>query len=66
MMRVGQKCWVYHPIVQKIEEGVIVSRNGLGFRVLCDSRRERPYDFLFHEVFPTREELCEHYRKIFE
>lgn len=57
---------MYHPIVQKIEEGVIVNRNGLGFRVLCESRRERPYDFLYHEVFPSREALCEHYRKIFE
>lgn len=65
-MKPGDKVWVFCGdrieafIVTKIDEnlvfGEIVHRGST--RNICI---ERPYP-----IFPTREALCEHYRKIFE
>lgn len=66
-MKTGDRCWVYHYLVQEIEEGVITYMDGLSIAVKT-KRRERPYIFVNNgcEVFPSREALCEHFKKIFE
>ena len=66
-MKAGDRCWVYHYLVQEIEEGVVAENDGNYIKVRTASR-ERPYVFVNNgcEVFPTREALCEHFRKIFE
>ena len=68
-MKPGDKVWVWAPYASantgKIESGAIVDDDGT-FASVRLSGRERPYPFLSSECFPTREALCEHYRKIFE
>lgn len=66
---VGGECWVWncqaHWNTGSIERGVIVSMDEYHCSVRLKNR-ERPYEFLACEVFPTRRALCEHYRKVFE
>ena len=72
-MKPGDKAWVYLNLVQAIQEVTV--------REVRDDMVDVAWDFtdddrgeirhcsmnLFAtEVFPTREALCEHYRKIFE
>lgn len=65
MINVGDTVWVYQYLVQEIEEGVVTGVDGCYVDVRTASR-ERPYTFVWHEVFPTRDALCEHYRRIFK
>ena len=69
-MKPGDKVWVFDAEWQKIrkvtivEECLPVYQIGLRYRVrFYDGSTEQ---FNSSEVFPTREALCEHYRKIFE
>lgn len=69
-MKPGDKVWVWNAWAEKsrqIEQGTLVGytkgEEGVTVRL---AGRERPYNFLASECFPTREALCEHYRKIFE
>lgn len=70
-MKPGDKVWVWSPWAHRytgvIEEGVLVDQDINGpFAYVRLSSRDLPYTFFKDEVFPTREALCEHYRKIFE
>lgn len=61
-MKVGDKVWWYDARTQTIECSEAISVNEHGGIVYT-------YDKAFglgREAFPTREALCEHYRKIFE
>lgn len=68
-MKVGDKAWIWSPLayknIGKIEQGEVaeISEDQVWLRLSC---RKTPYSFFRDEVFPTREALCEHYRKIFE
>ncbi len=69
-MKQGDKVWVWNAWAERekqIECGELVgyTPGEEGVKVRLD-RRERPYNFFAWECFPTREALCEHYRKIFE
>lgn len=61
--------WVYNVNTQKVEEreclGVEIEN---GHEYWAVQYEQFPYIMLpaYVEVFPTREALCEHYRKIFE
>ena len=66
-MKPGDKVWVWNALgsrTHQIESGTLLDIGYMAYVKLSD--RERAYVFLADEVFPTREELCEHYRKIFE
>ena len=71
-MKKGDKVWVYLNMVQAIEK--VTVREVYGCRVevawvFWDDLGDRHrclMDFLVTELFPTREALCEHYRKIFK
>lgn len=70
-MKPGDKVWVWNAWGEKkhqIEQGILVSTvpGCVDAWVQMPQFRARPYHFLREEVFPTREALCEHYRKIFE
>ena len=68
-MKPGEKVWVFNYATQKIEQvkvasmtvdgksGIYMRGGDFGYAVSF-----RPY----YDAFPTREALCEHYRKIFE
>lgn len=61
-MKPGDKVWVFDARTQTIECGTAVE---------VDERAGNVYTYdkmlwMDREGFPTREELCEHYRKIFE
>ena len=64
-MKPGDKVWLFRPNLQKIEQGKIVKpvfedifEIPLGDGCRCGG-------IPFVSIFPTRELLCEHYRKIF-
>ena len=67
-MKPGDKVWVFNDALQKIQSGTVTSvteyRRGhfwVNVRyILTDGGVEGVH------VFPTREALCEHYKKIFE
>lgn len=62
-MKPGDKVWFYDVFTQTIVEGTIKS---VEFDIyFVDSDYARTV-LLESECFPTREALCEHYRKIFE
>lgn len=66
-MKPGDKVWVWNawgPKTHEIESGTLLEIGYMAYVKL--SNRDRAYVFLADEVFPTREALCEHYRKIFE
>ena len=64
-MKAGDKVWYLHSGTQKIVEDIVEcvneDRNGLVYIHTKDY-----FCILGHDGFPTREALCEHYRKIFE
>lgn len=69
-MKPGDKVWIFSPLSgNKILECEIVewleSDAMFSYRI-TGQYRERPYIALKGDAFPTREALCEHYRKIFE
>lgn len=70
--KVGDECWVWCPQAYGstglIEMGTVVAyREDAFLGTFVKLRfRERPYPFHPCELFRTRAELCEHYRKIFE
>ena len=66
-MKAGDKVWVFdgYEIKQVCIEGIEPSLNGKAYVAFGGfSGRLRLADPLL--CFPTREALCEHYRKIFE
>ena len=71
-MKAGDKCWVWSPLayrnVGKIEEGEVIvwPEEPFADAWIRLHGRQQLYLFFKAEVFPTREALCEHYRKIFE
>ena len=71
-MKPGDKAWVYLNMVQAIQEVTVREVHGCVVDVVwdyTDDGGEIHHCFmglLATEVFPTREALCEHYRKIFE
>ena len=74
-MKAGDKAWIFLASPQEIKEFKVVSvydeRNGLTYVevewVLDDGRIMYADDFILGQnIFSTREELCKHYRKIFE
>ena len=69
-MKPGDKVWVYSQISgDKIMECKVVDRpdgDAVFAYDIIGQYRQRPYIGLKCEAFPTREALCEHYRKIFE
>lgn len=64
--KIGDMCWYFDNYNRVVSSAVI---KGIGYNVL-DARDERtgvPVSFNEHTLpFPSREALCEHYRKIFE
>ena len=66
--------WVFQVSSQEIVEGVCVdvARYGrltyvtIGYTTPTGAIIRSGGNVLGHECFPTREALCEHYRKIFE
>ena len=69
-MKPGDKVWLYSQIAgDKIIECKVVEwpENDCMFSYrIIGHYRQRPYIALKAEAFPTREALCEYYRKIFE
>lgn len=67
--KIGETVWVWSPWaynnVGRIDHGILVEDDGTFAQVRLPDR-ERPYSFLSSECFPTREALCDHYRKVFE
>lgn len=73
----GDECWWFDNLVHEIKSGVLV-RIYTNSDNICTSMTVRAYDapdykfsrnttfLLSSDVFPTREALCEYYRKIFE
>lgn len=61
----GDKVWVFEPRRQKIVSEKVITAEGN--TVVAGSFRNFVGVFcLGVDCFPTREALCEHYRKIFE
>lgn len=65
-MKPGDKVWIFEGWEQKIKEKTIKT-------IIYEDGREIivckgiPFPYAFgRDAFPTREALCEHYRKIFE
>ena len=74
-MKAGDKAWIFLASPQEIKEFKVASvydeQDGKTYVevewVLDDGRIMYADDFILGwNIFPTREELCEHYRKIFE
>lgn len=74
-MKAGDKAWIFLASPQEIKEFKVASvydeQDGKTYVevewVLDDGRIMYADDFILgRNIFPTREELCEHYRKIFE
>lgn len=61
-MRPGDKVWWFDSRTQTIECGEALEVNERGGVVYTFDKNL----WLGREAFPTRETLCEHYRKIFE
>lgn len=67
-MKPGDKVWIFFPMhFNEIKECEVVAcnENFVNYQIVGEPR-ERPYTALTSECFPTREALCEYYRKIFE
>lgn len=67
-MKPGDTFWIYTQTAgDKIFECVAIDVDhcSVAYQIL-GKYRERPYIALLADCFPTRETLCEHYRKIFE
>ena len=73
-MRPGDKVWVFHESTQEIDNGICLDIQGgpkryyvtIGFTMPNGSIIRNGGYVLNQDCFPTREALCEHYRKIFE
>ncbi len=73
-MKAGDKAWIFLSYPQEIKEFKVVSVSECEGKtyvtvewVLDDGRIAYADDFVLgHNIFPSREELCEYYRKIFE
>jgi len=72
-MKPGDKVWVFLSGVQEIVAGECISATKLSERTYVTIGYTTPSgaiirsggNILGHDCFPTREALCEHYRKIF-
>lgn len=65
-MKPGDKVWYFDNNNRVISSAII---KNIGYNILeaIDERTSMPIGFDEHTLpFPTREALCEHYRKIFE
>lgn len=67
-MKPGDEVWFYNPVEKTAVCGVCLDfYDGFQGRVCVTKYKNFPPMPLYvNEVFPTREALCEHYRKIFE
>ena len=68
-MKTGDKVWLFNNIIQEIEERIVdgvTCDRGTNYIWRLELRGEKGAFYLGFECFPTREALCEHYRKIFE
>ena len=73
-MKPGDKVWVFHVSQQEIVEVVCVDVFRYGCKTYVTIGYTTPSgaiiriggNILGKDCFPTRESLCEHYRKIFE
>lgn len=67
-MSEGDRFWTYVQIAgDKIYECEVVGvDNGVVLYRIVGENRQRPYSAFASDCFPTREALCEHYRKVFE
>lgn len=68
--KVGGRCWLFFPLDgNAIRECEIVewpyNEATFSYRII-GHYRQRPYIAFKADAFPTREALCEYYRKIFE
>lgn len=61
-MKPGDKVWWFDARTQTIDCDEIVDVDWLTGNVYTRDKRL----WIYREGFPTREALCEHYRKIFE
>lgn len=73
-MKPGDKVWVFNTVTQEINVGVCIDILGgpkryyvtIGFKMPSGAFIRFGGYVLNYDCFPTREALCEHYRKIFE
>lgn len=75
-MEPGDKVWYFEHVTERIEECEIVRIRRMGKHKILEVKDSlhavAPFDIspvwsvLANRVFPSREALCEHYRKIFE
>ena len=73
-MKPGDKVWVFNAGTQEIDAGVCIDILGgpkryyvtIGFTMPSGAVITNGGYVLNYDCFPTREALCEHYRKIFE
>ena len=69
-MKPGDKVWMYSQVAgDEIFECKVVDwpdMDALFAYNIIGHYRQKPYVGFKCEAFPTREALCEHYRKIFE
>ena len=64
--KIGDRCWYFDSYNRVVSSAII---KNIGYNVLnaIDERTGMPIGFDEHTLpFPTREALCEHYRRIFE
>ncbi len=68
--KVGGRCWLFFPLDgNAIRECEIVEwpeNDGMFSYRIIGHYRQRPYIAFKADAFPTREALCEYYRKIFK
>lgn len=69
-MKVGDTVWFWSAVAYQdigaITSGVVVDDSDPNFISIKIEDKTRPCVIWRFEVFPTREALCEHYRKVFE
>lgn len=74
----GDECWWFDNLTREIKSGIIIYAYATAPDNVCTAMKVRAHgapDYKFSpnttfltsfDVFPTREALCEHYKKIFE
>ena len=69
-MKIGDTVWFWSALayrdVGRIVSGTVVAVNPMATVEVMIEGKGRPCLLFDAEVFPTREALCEHYRKVFE
>ena len=73
-MKAGDKAWIFLASTQEITEYTVTSVVDYGGKTYVEVEFEFENGSIGHaggfilgqNIFPTREELCEHYRKIFD